>query len=286
MNRRLRGLALVTWAYLIWSLIPVAIAILYSFNDGRSRTVWQGFSLRWWIGDSEQSLLNDPSLRTALANSLLLAVGSIVITVPLGVLLAIGLDRWRSRTSSAVGWVNSLPLVTPEIVTGAALLITFTTLYTSIPLGRPAQLIGHVTFSLSFVVVTVRARLVALGTSYEEAARDLGATRRQAIRLVLLPLLTPAIVAGCVIVFASSIDNFVISSFLSAGSSSETVPVKIYSAVRASSSPALNALATALVVVSFAALILSIVVLTRWQRRRTGSAGFRTAVNDVTQMDL
>jgi spermidine/putrescine transport system permease protein len=169
---------------------------------------------------------------------------------------------------------------------GAALLITFTTLYTGIPLGRPAQLIGHVTFSLSFVVVTVRARLVSLGTSFEEAARDLGSTRRQAIRLVLLPLLTPAIVAGCVIVFASSIDDFVISSFLQAGASSQTVPVKIDSAVRSSSSPALNALATMMVIISFAALTIAIALLTRWQRRQGRSGGFRTTVADVTQMDL
>jgi len=103
---------------------------------------------------------------------------------------------------------------------------------------------------------------------------------------VLLPLLTPAIVASCVIVFASSIDDFVISSFLSAGASSETVPVKIYSAVRSSSSPALNALATVMVLLSFMALALTVVVLSRWQHRHGGSGGFRQAVADVTQMDL
>lgn len=285
MTNRFRGLAMVTWAYVVWSLVPVAVAILFSFNDGRSRSTWQGFSMRWWTGDPERSLLHDPTLRTALTNSLVLAIGSILITVPLGLLLAIGLDRWRSRSSSALNWMTSLPLVTPEIVMGAALLLTFTSLFTAIPLGRPAQLIGHVTFSLSFVVVTVRARLVSLGSAYEEAARDLGASRLQAVRLVLLPLLSPAIVASCVIVFASSIDDFVISSFLSAGAPSETVPVKIYSAVRSSSSPALNALATTMVALSFVALVVSITVLSRWQRRH-GGGGFRSAVADVTQMDL
>jgi len=285
-RKRSRGLSFVTGAYVVWSLVPVLIAVLFSFNDGKSRTVWQGFSLRWWTGDRQQSLLHDPTLRTALVNSLVLALGSILITVPVGALLAVGLERWRTRAAATVNWVNSLPLVTPEIVMGAALLITFTNLFTGIPLGRPAQLIGHVTFSLSFVVVTVRARLVSLGPSYEEAARDLGATRAQAIRLVLLPLLTPAIVASCVIVFASSIDDFVISSFLSAGASSETVPVKIYSAVRSSSSPALNALATVMVLLSFMALALTVAVLSRWQHRHGGSGGFRQAVADVTQMDL
>jgi len=285
-KRRPPLLGLLTILYVMWSLVPVAIAILFSFNDGRSRTVWQGFSMRWWTGDPEQSLLHDPALRTALRNTLVLAGGSVLVTVPLGVLLAVGLQRWRSRAATSANWLNSLPLVTPEIVMGAALLLVFTHLYSGIPLGRPAQLIGHVTFSLGFVVVTVRARLTSIGPSYEEAARDLGANRTQALRWVLLPLLTPAIMASAVIVFATSVDDFVISSFLSSGASSETVPVRIYSAVRASSSPALNALATTMVALSFLALGVALLALTAWRRRHGEQAGLRSALGDVTQMEL
>lgn len=286
MKRRPPLLGLLTVLYVAWSLVPVAIAILFSFNDGRSRTVWQGFSFRWWTGDPEQSLLHDPTLRTALRNTLVLAGGSVLVTVPLGVLMAVGLQRWRSRAATSANWLNSLPLVTPEIVMGAALLLVFTHLYSGIPLGRPAQLIGHVTFSLGFVVVTVRARLTSIGPSYEEVARDLGATRLQAIRWVLLPLLAPAIMASAVIVFATSVDDFVISSFLSSGASSETVPVRIYSAVRASSSPALNALATTMVGLSFLALLVAMLGLTSWRRRHGEQAGLRSALGDVTQMEL
>lgn len=285
MSGRRRGLAVTTWLYLVWTLVPVVIAVLFSFNDGRSRSTWQGFSLRWWTGDPEQSLLHDPTLRTALRNSLVLAAGTIAFAVPLGVALAIGLHRWRARTARVVNWTNSIPLITPEIVMGAALLISFDHLLTWVPLGRPAQLVGHVTFTLSFVVVTVRGRLVSIGHAYEDAARDLGATPIQAMRWILLPLLTPAIVASVVIVFASSIDDFVISSFLKADASTETVPVRIYSAVRSSSSPSLNALATMMVVISFFALGITMYVLTRIQRRR-GGEGLRSAMGDVTQMDV
>ena len=120
------------------------------------------------------------------------------------------------------------PLVTPEIVMGVALFLVFTQVYTGVPRGFTTQLLGHITFSISYVVVIVRGRLAAIGPQYEEAARDLGANRLQAMRLVLLPLLGPAIFASLMVVFAGSIDDFVISSFLSTGASSETVPMKIY----------------------------------------------------------
>ena len=161
-----------------------------------------------------------------------------------------------------------LPLATPEIVMGSALYLVFTNLYTLIPLGRTAQLLGHVTFSVSYVVVIVRARLHSIGPEYEAAARDLGATPMQALRTVLLPLLMPAVVAGALIVFASSMDDFVISAFLSTDASSVTVPIKLYSAVRNAPSPALNALATLLLFGSALALVLAWLVLRRRRGRR------------------
>jgi spermidine/putrescine transport system permease protein len=132
------------------------------------------------------------------------------------------------------------------------------------------QLLGHVTFTLSFVVVIVRARLVAIGGQYEEAARDLGATRFQAIRLVLLPLLGPAIFASLMVVFATSVDDFVISSFLSTSAANETVPIKIYSAARAGSTPALNALATLMLIFTLAAVTLAGLVMRRMRREGGG----------------
>ena len=232
----------ITWIYILWSIVPVLIAVQFSFNSGRSRSTWQGFSMRWWWGDDQRSLVHDPALRQAMINSLTLAGLTMLIATPLGVGLALGLARWRGRTARASNLLMLVPLSTPEIVMGAMLFLVFDNLYTSIPLGRPAMLLGHITFSVSYVVVIVRGRLLSIGRDVEEAAQDLGATPVQALRTVLLPLLGPAIFASLMIVFATSIDDFVISAFLSADASSETVPIKIYSNVRGSPTPALNAL--------------------------------------------
>ena len=215
-KRRPVFLAALTWLYVVWSLAPVLLAIQFSFNAGRSRSTWQGFSTRWYCCDPS-SVVEDPSLRLALLNSVVLALLTTLVATPLGVALALGLARWRGRVSRAANGLMLIPLATPELVLGSALFLVFTNLYTVIPLGRPAQVLGHVTFSISYVVVIVRARLASIGPEFEAAARDLGATRLQAVRTVLLPLLYPAVVAGALIVFASSMDDFVVSAFLSVG---------------------------------------------------------------------
>jgi spermidine/putrescine transport system permease protein len=279
-KRRPYFLAALTWLYVVWSLAPVLIAIQFSFNDGRSRSTWQGFSWRWYYGDSG-SVVADPSLRLALSNTVQLALFTTLIATPLGVALALGLSRWRGRTSRAANGLALLPLATPEIVMGSALFLVFTNLYTFVPLGRTAQVLGHVTFSVSYVVVIVRARLQSIGPEYEAAARDLGASPVQAVRTVLMPLLTPAVVAGALIVFASSMDDFVISAFLSPDAASVTVPIKLYSAVRSAPTPALNALATLLLLASALALVLAWLVL---RRRRAGTRG--TALDEMASIDV
>ena len=270
-RRRVPTLALLTWLYVLWSLLPVLVAVRISFNDGRSRSTFQPLSLRWYTGDSSASLLHDDSLHTALGNTLLLAALCIAVATPLGVAMAIGLQRWRGRAANSANTLMLLPIVTPEIVFGVALFLVFSQLYTGVPDGLSRQLLGHVTFTMSFVVVIVRGRLAAIGTQYEEAARDLGATRLQAVRLVLLPLLAPAIFASVMVVFATSVDDFVISSFLSTGASTETVPIRIYSGARAGSTPALNALATVMLVLTLAAVSLAALAL-RTASRRTASS--------------
>ncbi len=282
---RPRWLVLMTWLYILWSLVPVLIAIQFSFNAGKSRSAWQGFSWRWYWEDPNQSVWHDEQLRVALKNSLMLAGLSILIAVPLGTLLAIGLARWRSRAATASSWLMLFPLVTPEIVMGVALLLVFTTLYTGVPRGFPTQLLGHVTFTVSFVVIIVRGRLLSIGRQYEEAARDLGASAFSAFRLVLLPLLWPAIFASAIVVFATSIDDFVISSFLSTDASNETVPMKIYTSARGASTPALNALATIVMALTVGALLIGFVVL-RTLRRRSGGAGGGGGVRDLAAFDL
>ena len=275
MSRRRRStapvLALLTALYVVWSLAPVLVAVRISFNSGKSRSSFQSPSMRWYWGDPTASVWRDDALQQALFNTLRLAALTILIAVPLGVAMAIGLQRWRGRASAASNGLMLAPIVTPEIVFGVALFLTMTQIYRGVPGGITAQLLGHVTFTLSFVVVIIRGRLLAIGDDYELAARDLGATRLQAVRLVLLPLLWPAIFAAAMITFATSVDDFVISSFLSTGASTETVPIKIYSGARAGSTPALNALGTVMLVITLVAVVLAGLVL-RLTRRRSGHA--------------
>jgi spermidine/putrescine transport system permease protein len=265
---------LVTLLYVLWSIIPVAIAVRFSFNAGRSRSVWQGFSTRWYVGDpaAAESVLYDPTLLSALLQSLKLAVLTMLVAAPLGVALAIGLARWRGRLAKPSNFLMLFPLVTPEIVMGVALFLVFDNLYDFVPFGTVAQFLGHVTFSISFVVIIVRGRLFAIGRDYEEAAMDLGASQLQAMRRVLLPLLAPALLASFAIVFAISIDDFVISQFLVAGADTITIPVQLYSGARLAPPPSLNALATILMVITIGAVVIA-GLLFRALNRRRGEGG-------------
>lgn len=159
------------------------------------------------------------------------------------------------------------PLVTPEIVMGVALFLVFTQLYRFVGLGTEAQFLGHVTFTISFVVVIVRGRLFAIGKDYEEAAMDLGASQLEALRRVLLPLLAPAIFAGFAIAFALSIDDFVISQFLVSEASTVTIPVRLYQTARLAPTPALNALASILLFSTLLAVTVAGLILRAFRRR-------------------
>jgi spermidine/putrescine transport system permease protein len=272
--RRPYVLAAVTWLYILWSLVPVLVAVQFSFNDGRSRSTWQGFSTQWYCC-AEGSVGEDPCLLLALKNSLILGGATVLVATPLGVMLALGLTRWRSRSSKVANGIALVPLVTPEIVVGSALYLVMVNLYQFVPLGRPAMLLGHVTFSVSYVLVVVRSRLLAIGGDFEEAGQDLGASPLQAIRTILVPLLMPSIFASAMLVFATSLDDFVVSQFLFGDASNITVPIKLYNAVRSAPTPALNALATLLLVASFLALVLAYVGL-RARRR-----GARSALGEI-----
>jgi spermidine/putrescine transport system permease protein len=247
----------------LWSIVPVVIAIAFSFNAGRSRTSWQGFSLRWWVGSRSdaESLWYDPGLRTALVQSLRLAGLTMLLAVPLGALFAIGMDRWRGRLPSVAGYTMLLSFIVPEIILAIALFLAFTfLLHGLIRLGTTAQVLGLCTLQIPYPYIVVRARLLTIGRDYEEAAMDLGSTPTQAIRRVLVPLLSPAIFAGAVLVFANSIDDFVTVRYLSGFASTEPLSVKVYNAARGAPVPSVNAavsvmLCASLGVVGFAYLL-------------------------------
>jgi spermidine/putrescine transport system permease protein len=274
--RKPRFLETFLWLYLAWSILPVAIAILFSFNSGRSRSSWQGFSLRWYVGDPVLSVWHDPDLRTALFQSLRLAFLTTLVAVPIGVAFAIGIDRWRTRPARFYNFQMLLSFVMPELIIGIALLFVFTNLLTAVHLGTRAQLLGLITFQLSYPVIIVRARLLSVGKQFEEAAMDLGASPTNAIRRILLPLLYPAIFASAVLVFADVIDDFVIVRALSSDASSEPMSVKIYNSARSSPTPALNALATIMLVSSIVVVAIGYLAyrrMTKGEREAGGAIG-------------
>jgi spermidine/putrescine transport system permease protein len=258
-----RFLWILAIGFLIWTLLPVVIAVMFSFNAGKAQTAWQGFSLtRWYVGDVN-SVFQDESLRAALFQSLKLAGLVVVLAVPLGVAFAIGLDRWRGRGSGTTNFVMIFSFITPEIAIGVGLFLMVTQLVTGLGLGFRSQVLGLVMYELAYTVIIVRARLLAIGRSYEEAAMDLGASPIQSLRRVLLPLLVPAIFASVAIVFASSIDNFVISQRLCASASCQTIPIVIYSSARRSPLPSLNALASITLFATTLLIALAFVVYRR-----------------------
>jgi spermidine/putrescine transport system permease protein len=270
---RPRFLAAITWIYILWSLVPVLLAIRFAFNSGRSRTSLQGWSLRWFWEDPTLSVFHDPTLQSALEHSLVLAVLVMAIATPLGTALALGMRRWRGPGSGTANIVLLLPLVTPELVFAVGMFLLFTTAFGFIGLGTTAQAIGQVTFTLSWVVLIVRGRLATIGRDVEEAAADLGAPPMHVVGRVLVPLLVPAMLASLLVSFALSIDDFVVSQYLASGADTTTVPMRIYSQARGGPTPALNALATIMLLFSLLALVLAYVTfraLTRGEAR--GSA--------------
>jgi spermidine/putrescine transport system permease protein len=256
-----------TWLYVAWSLLPIGLAVLFSFNDGKSQSVWQGFSMRWYTGDPLNSVYHNAALHAAVLQTLRLSVYTTLIAVPIGVAFAIGVDRWRSRPAAAANFVMVFSFVIPELIFGVALFFVFNTLFTSVHLGTLAEVLGLVTWNLSWPAIIVRARLVSIGRQYEEAAADLGASRLQAVRRVLLPMLAPAIFASAVLVFSGVIDDFVLVDLLSSSAATQPMSVIIYSNTHGGNGgPALNALATLMLVFSLVVAILGYVGY-RWMTR-------------------
>jgi spermidine/putrescine transport system permease protein len=262
-----------TWLYLIWSLVPVAIAVLFSFNNGKSQSVWQGFSWRWYFTDPVNSVLHDPDLHAAVVQTLRLSVYATVIAVPLGVAFALGINRWRSYTASSFNFAMILSFVIPELIFGVAMFFVFTDLFTGVGLGTLAETLALVTWNVSWPAIIVQARLVTIGKQYEEAAADLGATHLQIMRRVMVPLLTPAIFASAVLVFSSVIDDFVLVDLLNSNAGNTPMSVYIYSQQRGGNGgPALNALGTIMLVMSFVIVIIGYIGY-RWLTRGERAGG-------------
>jgi len=259
-----------TWLYLIWSIVPIALAVLFSFNNGKSQSTWQGFSWRWYFADPVNSVLHDPQLHAAVIQTLRLSVYTTLIAVPIGVAFALGINRWRGITSASFNFVMILSFVIPELIFGVALFLLFTVLFKTVGLGTLAETLALVTWNVSWPAIIVQARLVTIGRQYEEAAADLGATQMQTMRKVMLPLLAPAIFASAVLVFSSVIDDFVIVDLLNSNASNTPMSVYIYSQQHGGNGgPALNALGTIMLVMTFVIAIIGYIgyrFMTRGER--------------------
>lgn len=232
---------------------PIAALIVFSFNDSRRNIVWRGFTLKYY-----EKAWNNESLIEAFVNSLTIAIVNTALSTLLGVLVAVMLWRFRFPGKAAYEGFMVLPIVIPEICMGVAMLAFFASVGWPSDLPWPFTLanitIAHVAFSFPFVAVVVRGRLVGFNRELEDASKDLGASEWQTLRYVLMPYLRPGVIAGALIAFTLSLDDFVIT-FFTAGPNSITLPVKIYSMVRFSVTPEVNAASTLIIVITVIAMV-------------------------------
>lgn len=230
--------------------LPILILVANSFNPARFSSRWQGFSLVWY-----RRLFESPEIWQALKNTLFIAVSVTAVSVVLGTAAAYALHRYgASRLQKVHYTLIYQPLVVPEILMGISLLMAFVA--AGVPLGLFTIFLAHITFCVSFVAMTVLGRLQDFDFSIIEAARDLGASPWQSTRKVLIPVLMPGIVAGALLAFTLSIDDFVITFFV-AGPGSTTLPLRIYSMIKYGAPPMINALSTLLLAVTFTAVVAS-----------------------------
>ncbi|MBW7945438.1 MAG: ABC transporter permease [Sphingomonadaceae bacterium] len=227
---------------------PLITLIAFSFNDSRRNIVWRGFTLKYY----EKALDND-SLMIAMGNSLTIAFISTIVSVVIGALAAVMLWRFRFPGKTATEGAMALPIVVPEICMGVAMLVFFAKIGFPTDLPWPfslgAIIIAHITFCFPFVTMVVRSRLTSFNREEEEAAKDLGANEWQAFRDVLLPHMKPGLIAGALLAFTLSLDDFVITFFTS-GPNTITFPVKVYSMVRFSVTPEVNAASALLILIT------------------------------------
>jgi len=248
--------ALIAFAYL---MLPIAVVVIFSFNDpiGRFNFTWQSFTLENWTKPFAY-----PGLQDAVVTSLEIAALSSIVATILGTLIGLALVRYQFRGGGTTNFLIFLPMTTPEIVMGASLLTLF--LNFGVPLGFGTILLAHIMFNISYVVVTVRARLVGFDRHLEEAAMDLGANELVTFRRVTLPLIAPGILAAGLLAFALSVDDFVIT-YLNAGAV-VTFPLFVWGAARVAVPPQINVIGTAIFLVALLLMLANIL----WQWRRSG----------------
>ncbi len=248
---------------LLLTYLPIIVVVVFSFNDSRLFVSWEGFSLRWY-----QELITDRALLEALRNSLVLGGLSCLAAGVIGTLGAIGMARVNYKSKGMIEYLSTVPIMVPEIILGMAFMSFFTLL--KLPFGMLTLVIAHVSFSIPYVFMMVKSRLVGIDKSMEEAARDLGASPARAFWDITLPLIMPAVLSGCILAFAMSFDDVVISIFIN-GATLSTLPIKVYTQIKNGVTPEINALCTVILAVVILVMLVSILLRAKGGKRRTVS---------------
>ena len=228
--------------------LPIAVVIVFSFNESKFPVRFTGFSLKWY-----QELFSDSAMIEALGNSLFLGVVSCFVSAVIGTLGAIGLSRIHWKTKGILEYISILPLMIPEIILGMVLMAFFYMM--NLPFGMLTLLIGHTVFCVPYILMEVKARLAGMDPSLEEAARDLGAGPFRAFWDIILPLIMPAVMSGSLLAFAMSMDDVVISIFIN-GPRLSTLPIKVYTQIKTGVTPEVNALCTIMLAVTLLILLI------------------------------
>lgn len=243
---------------MVFLYLPIAVLILYSFNDGKT-SVWKGFTLKWYY-----ELFNNSAIMTSLYNTLIIAVLAALVSTVLGTLAAIGIYNMKKPVRSLVTNVSNIPIINPEIVTGVSFMLLFAFLGTlfNFEMGFATVLIAHISFCTPYVILNVMPKLRQMDYSIYEAALDLGCNPRQAFFKTVMPEIMPGVISGMLMSFTYSLDDFVITYF-TRGPKFQTLPIEIYTMLRRRISPTINALSTLLFIITIAILI----IVNVWERR-------------------
>jgi spermidine/putrescine transport system permease protein len=271
-DRALRGWTAAVYLFLF---VPIITVVVFSFNASRLVDVWSGFSLKWY-----GTAWTDPSILDALKTSLIVATVNALLAVCFGTLAAIGLQRVGHRLRGVFETLVYGTIVTPEIIIAIASLLFFVTI--NIDLGIPTIIVTHVVYNTSIVALIVRARLAGMDRTLEEAAQDLGATPIRTIWRITVPLLYPAILAGGLLAFTFSFDDFVLTFFVS-GATSTTLPLKIFSMLRFGVSPVINAVATVMLIVTLASIFTASLLVRRNSRGEAEGGLLLATARSATQ---
>lgn len=246
MRRRTPGLWVAALAGYAFLYIPLAIVVVYSFNDSRLNAEWVGFTLDWY-----ERLFHNQDMLAAAGNSLVIALTASLVSTVLGTMAGVALYRYKSRLMSILVLA---PIAIPEILMGVSLLIFFVLL--NFTLGLASVALAHIAFCIGFVAIVVRARLAGMDETLTEAARDCGASPWNAFRYITLPLIMPGVIAGALMAFTLSIDDFVIT-FFTAGAGTVTLPLQIYSMIKIAVTPEVNAVSSLLMLLTLALIIIA-----------------------------